>query len=278
MLKYKIMAPTILITGASQGIGRATAILFARNGYDLVIAARQEEHLKAVAEEITSLGYAHPLTVACDVRDPEQVNKLVQQAIQHYGNIDVLVNNAGIFATGTVENFSLEDWHQIIDTNLWGYIHTINALLPYFLQRGTGTIVNLSSIGGKVPTPYLTAYCTSKFAVTGLTESLQAELKPKGIQVCGIYPNLIRSSLLERAIFRGKDDEDVKNRREQLGQVTNNPVVEKPVDVANAIWDAVQNNKSEVIVGSANFSQTLYRLFPGFTKWVSRQTLKNQDK
>ncbi len=272
------MAPTILITGASQGIGKATAQLFARNGYDLVLAARQVDRLETVAQEITKLGYNAPLTVGCDVRDAAQVNNLAQKALERYGNIDVLVNNAGIFATGTVEDFSLEDWHQIIDTNLWGYIHTIHALLPHFLARGTGTIVNLSSIGGKVPTPYMAAYCTSKFAVTGLTESLQAELKPKGIQVCGIYPSLIRSSLMERAIFRGKDEEDTKNRREQLGSITNVPAVEKPTDVANAIWDAVKNQKSEVLVGSSNFAQGMYRLFPGLTQWASRQTLKNQDE
>lgn len=272
------MAPTILITGASQGIGRATATLFARQGYELVMIARQKERLEEVAQEIQKLGYAKPLTMSCDVRDREQVDASIKTALEHYGNIDVLVNNAGIFASGTVENFSIDDWHQIIDTNLWGYIHTINALLPHFLQRGSGTIVNLSSISGKMVVPYLTAYSTSKFAVTGLTESLETELKPKGIQVCGIYPNLIRSSYLERAIFRGKDAEDMKQRREQMGQVSNSTVVEKPKDVAEAIWDAVTNKKSEVIVGSANLSRFMYRLFPSFTQWASRQALKNNDK
>jgi short-subunit dehydrogenase len=276
--RIAVMTQTILITGASQGIGRQTALLFARKGYNLALTARKPENLEAVAEEINKLGYGNNvLTVTCDVRDPEQVKNLVEKSLVHYGNIDVLVNNAGVFATGTVEDFSLDDWHTVIDTNLWGYIYTINALLPHFLERKTGTIVNLSSIGGKVPTPYLAVYCTSKFAVTGLTQALQAELKPKGIQVCGIYPNLIASSFLERAIFRGKDEEDAQKRREQLGQVTNAPVVEKPKDVAEAIWEAVSKQKSEVIVGSANFSQTMYRLLPGFMQWVSRQALKNKD-
>lgn len=139
------MAPTVLITGASEGIGKATALLFSRQGYDLVIAARSADHLEAVAQELQSLGRAAPLTVTCDVTDASQVHTLVQKVLEHYGYIDVLINNAGIFASGPVEQFSLNDWHQIIDTNLWGYIHTINALLPHFLQRGGGTIVNLSS-------------------------------------------------------------------------------------------------------------------------------------
>jgi short-subunit dehydrogenase len=272
------MAPTVLITGASQGIGKATALLFARKGYDLVLASRQVERLEAVAQQVQGLGHRVPLTVTCDVTDSSQVHTLVQKALEHYGYIDVLVNNAGIFASGPVEEFSLSDWHQVIDTNLWGYIHTINALLPHFLQRGSGSIVNLSSIGGKVPTPYLVAYCTSKFAVTGLTEALQAELQPKGIHICGIYPNLIKTGLMERAIFRGKDEQDAQTRREQLNSVVKTPVVEKPEDVANAIWDAVKNKKSEMMVGSANVSQGLYRLFPGLIQWVSRQGLKNKDK
>ncbi len=272
------MAPTVLITGGSEGIGKATALLFARKGYDLVLAARHGDRLQAAAQEVQSISGKTPLIVTCDVTDPSQVNTLVEKALEHYGDIDVLINNAGIFVEGPVEAFSLEDWHKVIDTNLWGYIHTINALLPYFLQKGKGIIVNLSSISGKAPNPYLVPYCTSKFAVTGLTESLHGELKPKGIHVCGIYPNLINSNFVERAIFRGKDEQDTQSRREQIENILKVPVVEKPEDVANAIWDAVKNHKSEVLVGSANFSQAINRLFPGFVQWASRQAFKNKDK
>jgi short-subunit dehydrogenase len=272
------MAPTALITGGSQGIGKATALLFARKGYDLVLTARHIDTLENAAQELQNLGCPAPLVVPCDVTDPYKVNALVEKALERYGYIDVLINNAGIFVEGPVEQFSLDDWHSVIDLNLWGYIHTIHALLPHFLQRKTGTIVNVSSIGGKVPTPYIVPYCTSKFGVTGLTEGLHAELKPKGIHVCGIYPNLVKSSLMERAIFRGKDEQDTQTRRKQLDTILKTPAIEKPEDVANAIWDAVKNHKSEVLVGSANFSQALYRLFPGLMQWGSRQALKNQDK
>ena len=266
------MASTVIITGASQGIGKATALLFARKGYDLVLAARQADRLATVAQEVQTPG-RRVLAVPTDVRDPDEVNTLVHKALEHYGSIDVLVNNAGIYISGPVEQFSLSDWHQAVDTNFWGYVHTIQALLPHFIERGRGTIVNLSSIGGKVPTPYLTPYCASKYAVTGLTEALHSELKPKGIHVCGIYPSLIRSNLMERAIFRGKDDQDAQARRDQLNKVLSVPVVEKPEDVAQAIWDAVKHQRSEVMVGSANMSQAAYRLFPGLMQWVFRQTL-----
>ncbi|HEY9847264.1 MAG TPA: SDR family oxidoreductase [Candidatus Caenarcaniphilales bacterium] len=267
------MAPTVLITGASQGIGKATALLFARQGYNLILAARHAEPLEAVAQEIQQLDRS-ALSVPTDVKDSEQVKTLVQKALDHYGAVDVLINNAGIYVSGPVEQFSLEDWHNTIDLNFWGYIHTIQTLLPHFLARGSGTIVNISSIGGKVPLPYVTPYCASKFAITGLTKSLHAELSPKGIQVCGIYPNLIKSDFMERAIFRGQDDKNAQARRDQLNMILKAPVVEKPEDVAKAIWDAVEHKKPEVLVGSANLGATVNRVFPGLMQWFFRQSQK----
>lgn len=271
------MPSTVLITGASQGIGKATALLFARQGYDLVLAARQPERLEAVASEVRSLGQ-NALAVPTDVRDSEQVNTLVKKTLEYYGTLDVLINNAGIYLLGSVEAFSLSDWHQAIDTNFWGYVHTIHALLPHFLERGKGTIVNVSSIGGKVPIPYQVPYTASKYAVTGLTQSLHAELEPKGIKVCGVYPNFISTDLMERAIFRGKDEEDAQAREDLLRKGLSVPIIEKPDDVAQAIWDAVKHQKSDVMVGSANVSNASYKMFPGLMQWVFRKALGVKDK
>lgn len=271
------MAPTVLITGASQGIGKATALLFARNGYNVVLAARSHDRLAALAQELKTFNHS-ALAIPTDVRDAEQVQSLVQQALAEYGSIEVLVNNAGIYMSGPVDSHPLEDWHLVIDTNLWGYIHTIHALLPHFVERRSGTIVNVISIGGKVPVPYLVPYSTSKFALTGLTKALESELSPKGITVCGIYPNLIKSDFMERAVFRGKDAEDEHSRRQQVEQVLSVPGVEKPEDVANAVWNAVKNKQTEVIVGSANLSIVSNRLFPDLVQWVIRKTFKNKDR
>lgn len=271
------MEPTVLITGASQGIGKATAFLFAQRGYRVVLAARHAERLQAVAQELRETHHA-AIAVPTDVRDPIQVQTLIEKAIDAFGSIDVLVNNAGIYISGPCETFSLEDWHQAIDTNLWGYIHTIHALLPHFLGRGKGTIVNVASVGGKVPVPYLSPYITSKFAVTGLTESLHAELSPKGIHVSGIYPNIINSDFMERAIFRGTDAADEKARRQQLEDVLKVPFVEKPQDVANAVWDAVKHQRTDVVVGSANLSVTSHKLFPSLMQWLFQKTFQNKDR
>ena len=273
---YK-MPSTVLITGASQGIGKATALLFARQGYDLVLAARQPERLEAIASEVRSLG-RNALAVPTDVRDPEQVNTLVEKTLEYYGTLDVLINNAGIYLLGSVEAFSLNDWHQAIDTNFWGYVHTIHALLPHFLERGKGTIVNVSSIAGKVPIPYQVPYTASKYAVTGLTQSLHAELEPKGIKVCGVYPNFISTDLMERAIFRGKDEEDAQAREDLVRKGLSVPIIEKPDDVAQAIWDAVKHQKSDVMVGSASVSNASYKLFPGLMEWVFRKVFEVKDK
>ncbi len=271
------MASTVLITGASQGIGKATALLFARNGYNVVLAARQPERLEALAHELRTFNHS-AIAVPTDVRDPAQVENLVQRAIAEYGSIDVLVNNAGIYISGPADSFTLEDWHTVIDTNLWGYIHTIHYALPHLIARGSGTIVNVGSVGSKVPIPYLAPYSAAKFGVAGLTQSLQSELSPKGITVCGIYPNLIKSDFMERAIFRGKDAEDEIARRQQLEQVLAAPVIEKPEDVANAIFDAVQHKKTDVNVGSANLSLASSRIFPDALQWIMRRTFKNKDK
>jgi short-subunit dehydrogenase len=271
------MTATVLITGASQGIGRATAEKFAKQGYNIVLAARQSDRLAAAATDIRAAFDVETLAVSTDVKDPEQVDSLIQKALTHFDTIDVLVNNAGIYISGPVEAFSLEDWHQAIDTNLWGYVHTIHAILPHFIQRQQGTIVNVCSIGGKMPIPYLTPYTTSKYAVTGLTQALQAELVHKGIQVSGIYPNIIKTNFLERAIFRGHGDKETHDRRAQVESVLGVPMVEKPEDVAQAIWDAVEHKRAEIVVGSAKLSAGLHQLLPQVMEWMTKKVFQHKD-
>lgn len=125
------MTKTVLITGASQGIGRATALKFAQAGYGVVLAARQPDRLEAAAQDVRALG-SEVLAVPTDTQQWEQVNALVEKAIAHFGQLDVLVNNAGVYYMGPVDQAQPEDWQQVIQTNLWGYIHTIHALLPHF--------------------------------------------------------------------------------------------------------------------------------------------------
>ncbi|WP_066377805.1 SDR family oxidoreductase [Anabaena sp. CA = ATCC 33047] len=265
------MSPTVIITGASQGIGKATALLFAQQGYDVVLAARQPERLEAVAAEVRNLG-RQALAIPTDVSQVEQVNHLIEKALDVYSHIDVLVNNAGICMTGPIENTSLSDWQQIMNVNFWAYLYTIQAILPHFLQRGTGTIVNVGSFGGKMPLPNMTAYCTSKYAVTGLTETLRLELQPKGIHVCAVQPSVTNSDFMERSQFRGKDEQEAQKYRQQMNDILNTAVASQPEDVAQAIWDVVKHHKDEIVVGSGAVTTTVYRLFPSLMQWIMQKT------
>jgi short-subunit dehydrogenase len=268
------MSPTVIITGASQGIGKATALLFAQKGYDVVLAARNSERLEAVAAEVQKLGQK-ALPIPTDVSKVEQVNDLIEKALNFYPHIDVLVNNAGICMTGPMEYTSLADWQQMMETNFWGYLYTIQALLPHFLQRGTGTIVNVGSVGGKVPLPYMTAYCTSKYAVTGLTDTLRLELKPKGIHVCAVQPSVTNSDFMERSQFRGKDEQEAQKYRQQMSDVLTSQIASQPQDVAQAIWDVVKNRKDEAIVGSGSILANIYRFFPGLIQRLMQRSTSN---
>ena len=268
----------VLITGGSEGIGKATAARFAKEGYQVAIAARTPEKLVEAASDLKNQFTTPVMPIPTDVRDPEQVKQMVDQVIAEFGQLDVLINNAGLYSTGPTEEFSLEDWHRVIDTNLWGYIHTIHATLPYFVERGAGAIVNICSVAGKVPMPYTTLYTTSKHAIAGLSQSLSAELSPKGIQVCAIYPNIIRTTFPEKAVICGKTEEDKRARRQQLDQTVAVPLIEKPDDVAEAVWQALENGESDRVMGSAKLMNGMNSLFPQLTQWAIRTIFQNKDK
>lgn len=264
------MVSTVLITGASQGIGKATALLFAKKGYDVVIAARNLEKLAEVAAEIQSLN-RKVLAIPTDVSDRHAVTNLVEQALNDFYHIDVLVNNAGICMTAPMVQTTIEDWEKIINVNLWGYIYTIKALLPHFLSRQQGTIINVGSFGGKVPLPNMTAYCTTKHAIAGLTETLHLELESSNINVCGVHPSVTNTDFLERAIFKTKQGNIDTQQAEQMKKFLHSPLASSSEDVAKAIWQAVKHPQAEIIVGSAKFPTILYRLFPGLTQWMLQQ-------
>ncbi|MEL6939613.1 MAG: SDR family oxidoreductase [Cyanobacteria bacterium J06598_1] len=264
------MAKHALITGGSQGAGKATALLFAKNGWDITVAARGEERLNTAAEQIRSTGQ-QALAVPTDISDAAQVAELVERSTTTFGSIDALINNAGICLTGPMNNTSLEDWKQILGTNLWGCIHTIQAVLPAMLEQEDGVIINVGSIGGKMPLPEMTAYCTSKYALTGLTESLRLELSAKGIHVGIVHPGIINSDFMERAMFRGKSSDEAAQRQQQMMKTLESGIASKPEDVAKAVWKAVTQRQNEGVVGPATVATAMNRFFPELTQWALKQ-------
>lgn len=181
---------TVLITGASSGIGRATALAFARQGARLVLAARREERLKALADELKSQG-AQALAVRCDVTRREEVGKLLLRTIDAFSGLDVLINNAGLGLYGPLEKAREEQIRQVFEVNVFGLISVTRAALPLLRESKRGaTVVNISSTLGHRGLPHLGVYSATKAAVTSLTESLRAELEPDRIKVIQVSPGL----------------------------------------------------------------------------------------
>jgi NAD(P)-dependent dehydrogenase (short-subunit alcohol dehydrogenase family) len=188
----------VVITGASSGIGRATAHRFASEGARLVLAARSADTLEEVAEECRARG-AEALVVVTDVSDERQVDALAFAANAHFGRIDVWVANASVFSYGSVEDTPPEVFRQVIETNFFGVVYSARAALPFFRAQGGGSLVITSSLFGKVTAPYVGAYTASKHATFALAEVLQEELSGTKIRVSAVLPATIDTPIYQHS-------------------------------------------------------------------------------
>ncbi len=194
---------SVLITGGSRGLGLELAREFARQGARVAICARDEKELKFANIQLLSEGHA-VLALPCDLNDRQQVETLISEVKNHFGQLDVLVNNAGIINVGPVESMAAEDFEQAMQTNYFAALYAILAALPDMQARRSGHFVNIVSIGGKISVPHLMPYSASKFALAGLSKGLQAELKKDGIAVTTVYPGLMRTGSPRNATFKGQ--------------------------------------------------------------------------
>jgi len=195
----KLSGTTAVITGATSGIGRETALQFARGGVSVVVAGRREERLRQLVSEIESTG-GRALAVVTDVAEQAQVDHLIESAVEGFGRIDTLVNNAGVAFAGRFDQMTLEDFRRVMDVNFWGAVYASKAVVPHMReQRGGGVIINVSSIFGKRGMPFQTAYCASKFALAGFSEALRAEVMSNGIDVSTIFPGAVETEIFESA-------------------------------------------------------------------------------
>jgi short-subunit dehydrogenase len=192
MTRYDLDGRVVLITGGSRGLGLAMARVLAGKKAKLVLCARNKRQLENAKQELEKMG-AEVMIAAVDLSNQSEVQHLVETVIDKWGQLDVLINNAGTIIVGPENVMEVNDYKNVMDINLWAALYTIKAAVPHFLKQGEGRIVNICSIGGKVAVPHLLPYNVSKFAMVGLSEGMAAELKKDNIHVTTVIPNLMRT-------------------------------------------------------------------------------------
>jgi uncharacterized protein len=235
---------TAVITGASSGIGRATAIEFARRGANVVLGARRLELLEKLAAECAAFGVSAK-AVATDVTRFDECQRLIAAA----GSVDILVNNAGFAVFDPVAGARLDDWNEMMQTNFFGGVHCVKAVLPQMLERRRGAIVNVSSIAGIMGYAHMSGYCASKFAVVGFTESLRTEVAGSGVRVALVCPGTVDTDFFVRA------------ERHKIPAAYRLVMAVKPERIARAIADAAEDGGYRRIVP---FAAAVYMRFKEF--------------
>jgi NAD(P)-dependent dehydrogenase (short-subunit alcohol dehydrogenase family) len=197
-----ISGKNVVITGGSRGLGLALAREFLQKGNRVALLARDPQELERAKQSLPNP--ENVLTVECDVTNKEQVNAAFDQVELQWGAIDVLVNNAGTITVGPMDLMEEEDYRESLNTYFWAPFYSVFAALPRMQAKGSGRIVNISSIGGKISVPHLLPYSVGKFALAGFSEGLRSELLKEGIVVTTVYPGLMRTGSPMNAKFKGK--------------------------------------------------------------------------
>ncbi|NOU58369.1 SDR family oxidoreductase [Marinifilum caeruleilacunae] len=229
------MRKTVIITGTSSGFGKLSAKKFQQEGWNVIATMRNPEK----ETELHLLD--HVLLCQLDVADNQSIKKAIAEGIKHFGKIDVLVNNAGYVVAGVTEEIPEEDIRRQFDVNLFGALNTMKAILPHFRANKSGTIINVSSVGGKITTPFMAVYQASKFAIEGLTEAMQYELNPFNIKLKLIEPGAFNTNLGTSMSFTPtKNESDYKNilDKAMAGYAKWGEQQQNPQEVADAIFSA----------------------------------------
>lgn len=193
-MNNNIEGKVVVITGASSGLGEATARLLSAQGATVVLGARRVDRLQSLADELNGNG-GKALAITTDVTDHDQVKKLVDAAVETYGRVDVIINNAGLMPSSPLERLKLDDWNRMIDVNIKGVLYGIAAALPYMKEQKAGHIINVSSVAGHKVRAGAAVYAATKHAVRALSEGLRQEVKPYNIRTTVISPGLVASEL-----------------------------------------------------------------------------------
>ncbi|QJP35096.1 3-ketoacyl-ACP reductase [Nonlabens sp. Ci31] len=207
-----------IITGGNRGLGKATAIAFAKEGINVAITGRDEKALKATVSELEQLG-VQATYAAFDISNYKEVQSHIKTLVAHLGAVDILVNNAGIAAFGTLNDMDVNQWSQIIQTNLMGMYYVTKEVLPYLIDQNKGDIINVSSTAGLSGIASTSAYSASKFAVIGMSESLMKEVRKNNIRVCTLTPSTIATDMAVDLGIADKDSEDSVLQAEDFAEL-----------------------------------------------------------
>ncbi|HEU5368992.1 MAG TPA: SDR family oxidoreductase [Ktedonobacterales bacterium] len=265
-MSKKMQDTVVVITGASSGIGRATALEFAKRGATIVVAGRSESSLRDVVTACRDAG-GEALDFPTDVTNEEAVQRLALHAIDHFHHVDVWVNAAAVTLFSRFGEEPPDAYRRVIETNLFGTIHAARAVLPYFREQGYGVMINLASITARIPQPYTSAYSLTKSGIASLSESLRQELSlddAKDIHVCTVLPATIDTPLFQHAAnYTGRSVQAM-------------PPVYPAEAVARAIVRCALHPKREVVVGGAGRLLSFMRVIaPG---WAERMMAQQVDK
>ncbi|KIX21409.1 3-ketoacyl-ACP reductase [Flavobacterium sp. 316] len=200
----KLKGKKAIITGGSRGLGKATAIAFAKEGIDVAITGRHEQTLLETVSELKALGVNATYAIF-DVSNYEEVKNGIKKIISVLGSVDILVNNAGIAAFGSFNDMEVSKWNEIIQTNVMGMYYVTKEVLPFLIEKNQGDIINISSTAGLSGNPNTSAYSASKFAVIGMSESLMKEVRKNNIRVCTLTPSTIASDMSIELGIASKD-------------------------------------------------------------------------
>lgn len=205
--RYSFAGKVAVIAGGSRGLGLVLARRLAREGASVVLLARDAAELDRARSELEAVT-PNVLTIPCDVTNREAVQKAIDEAASKFGRIDILINNAGTIQVGPVENMTIRDFEDAMAVHVYAPLYASLAAAPHMRRQGSGRIVNISSIGGKIAVPHLLPYCTSKFALVGLSDGLRAELRKDNIYVTTVCPGLMRTGSPPNALFKGQHEKE----------------------------------------------------------------------
>lgn len=263
----KLQDKVAVITGGSMGIGEGIAKLFLDEGAKVVLCSRDLERTEAARQRLG--GGERTLAVACDVSRRDQVDALVQTALGKFGRIDILINNAGFGLNDTVAALDMEQLRKLFDTNFFGAVECMQAVIPVMRKQGSGDIVNISSVSGHISMPYMSAYAASKFAMNAMGRAARMELKRHNINVCNVCPGYIATDFAQNMM---------KGRHAQ--RVGGSVKYAVGVDVvARAVLKGILKHKRQVVVPWFYWlAIKMYENFPGLLEAFVRRSLRSTQQ